>query len=514
MFEGLVRNLIELCAALFAGAVLLGVNAPLLLNLLRPAFALHCIRLAVDILVASKHRLEHGPSCPRSPFMRDYVPAGFTYEEHEVVCEDGHVLTVHRLYREEFLGTDSFTPVVLQHGVLQRGGVFLVGGRESIGVYLAERGCDVWISNARGVFPKHTSLSQDDPQFWNFCLDELAKYDFPALVKYVSDRTGRQIVYVGHSQGGATGIVGMSDQPMLASRVRLMILLAPAVLLRKQKHWVFSRILSRYTGLFELLAADRMFFPCMFWFTQYVPSPVLATVGTHFVDGVFGWKTGGWRDGWLPAVFHFTPAKTSSRLVLRWFRMLGKGGISRDHGDEPFLYSASGVPVAVFVGTKDVLVEGGPRLRAVLERAQCKIVHWSEIEAYDHMELLFAKDNTKHVCEPMLTLIRGGTPLQTSSSGGEKIAIVHDTHPPVPPPKERPAKSSYQEEFSQGKVNQFGKAVEPYHPEAQRSIKEPKTSKGQKATQTTVQLADPKKPFNPKEHYQTTYRTEIGSAKK
>ena len=37
--------------------------------------------------------------------------------------------------------------------------------------------------------------------YFNFGLDEMARHDLPAVVRYVTRVTGRKIVYVGHSLG-------------------------------------------------------------------------------------------------------------------------------------------------------------------------------------------------------------------------------------------------------------------------------------------------------------------------
>lgn len=37
-------------------------------------------------------------------------------------------------------------------------------------------------------------------KFWNYTFDDLAKYDFKALVMYVKELTGRdKVIYIGHS---------------------------------------------------------------------------------------------------------------------------------------------------------------------------------------------------------------------------------------------------------------------------------------------------------------------------
>ena len=58
---------------------------------------------------------------------------------------------------------------------------------------LAERGYDVWLGNYRGntYSRAHISLNADvDAAFWEFTWDEMAKYDLPAELNYVLEKTG------------------------------------------------------------------------------------------------------------------------------------------------------------------------------------------------------------------------------------------------------------------------------------------------------------------------------------
>ncbi len=88
------------------------------------------------------------------------------------------------------------------HGLFQSGGVFVTSGPESLAFVLAKQGYDVWLGNNRCVERKHMNLKPHQLEFWDWSLDELAKFDFPALVDYVLKVTGySKLAYIGHSQG-------------------------------------------------------------------------------------------------------------------------------------------------------------------------------------------------------------------------------------------------------------------------------------------------------------------------
>lgn len=49
---------------------------------------------------------------------------------------------------------------------------------------------------------KHVNMTTESPGFWHFSMDEMAKYDLPAVINLVRNKTGHKTVgYVGHSQG-------------------------------------------------------------------------------------------------------------------------------------------------------------------------------------------------------------------------------------------------------------------------------------------------------------------------
>jgi lysosomal acid lipase/cholesteryl ester hydrolase len=70
-------------------------------------------------------------------------------------------------------------------------------------MFLAEMGYDVWLGNTRGnkYSSKHKKFKRDEDQFWNFSIDELARYDLPDSVDYILKLTGAtSLSYIGFSQ--------------------------------------------------------------------------------------------------------------------------------------------------------------------------------------------------------------------------------------------------------------------------------------------------------------------------
>ena len=57
----------------------------------------------------------------------------------------------------------------------------------------------------------HVRLEPSSPEFWNWSFEEMAEFDLPAVLNYIKHQTGKNIHYVGHSQGGMIGIVAFQN---------------------------------------------------------------------------------------------------------------------------------------------------------------------------------------------------------------------------------------------------------------------------------------------------------------
>ncbi|XP_046665250.1 lipase 1-like isoform X2 [Homalodisca vitripennis] len=127
---------------------------------------------------------------------------GFVSQQHQVITEDGYVLTLHRIMRQS---GPRRPPVLLQHGILCSSACWVLRGtQKELAIMLVEAGYDVWLGNVRGntYCKSHLRLDNTMEKFWNYSFHEMGNYDVPAMIDYILAESGQdQLFYVGHSMG-------------------------------------------------------------------------------------------------------------------------------------------------------------------------------------------------------------------------------------------------------------------------------------------------------------------------
>ncbi|KAK4397827.1 Triacylglycerol lipase 2 [Sesamum angolense] len=207
------------------------VNPPLILGLERRSFD-HVVLL--NPAVGTKHQprsgrailADDGGVCSAIVGVQNYP-----CHEHNVTTGDGYILSLQNIPFGQSGNAAAGTrpPVLLHHGVLTDGVTWLLSPPEqSLALVLADNGFDVWVVNARGTRYSlgHTSLSSNDPAFWDWSWEELAAYDLPATFQYIYDQTSQKLHYVGHSMGTLIAFAGFS-KGQLVDKLRSAAMLCP-----------------------------------------------------------------------------------------------------------------------------------------------------------------------------------------------------------------------------------------------------------------------------------------------
>ncbi|XP_045479565.1 lipase member K-like [Harmonia axyridis] len=159
---------------------------------------------------------------------------GFDFSEYKIQTKDGHILGLFKIpSRIRSDPTKRYFPVFLQHGLLSTASNFVAVGKDSLAFTLADAGYDVWLGNYRGneYSEGHVKYTTRDNEFWDHSMDDIVKYDFPAIFEKILAETpsGGQIIYIGHSLGTSLALMYNAKYHKEAKHIfKLVILLCPA----------------------------------------------------------------------------------------------------------------------------------------------------------------------------------------------------------------------------------------------------------------------------------------------
>ena len=176
------------------------------------------------------------------------LPEDYVSFDYDVETEDGYILKIFRLGKKNSEIDKENRPVVMfQHGYRHSGDAFLLLGKESGPLVLLEMGFDVWIGNNRGsrYGRRHKTLSNQNPEFWNFTWQDMAEFDLPAIFSLINTKTKQKINYIGHSQGTTQMFAALSDKKtrkLITPFLNNFYALAPALSIKRNKLGTFSKL--------------------------------------------------------------------------------------------------------------------------------------------------------------------------------------------------------------------------------------------------------------------------------
>jgi lysosomal acid lipase/cholesteryl ester hydrolase len=130
-------------------------------------------------------------------------------ESHYCITEDGFILCLHHLCEKNNKDDTAVNkqknqiPILLIHGLMQDSESFLCCEQSSLATILMKANYDVWLGNNRGNRYSHGHLKFDyhDKEYWDYCLDDMARFDLPCMMNYIFNVThSEKIVLLGFSQ--------------------------------------------------------------------------------------------------------------------------------------------------------------------------------------------------------------------------------------------------------------------------------------------------------------------------
>nr|XP_044992290.1 lipase member K isoform X2 [Jaculus jaculus] len=304
---------------------------------------------------------------------------GYPYEKYDVVTKDGYILGIYRIpHGRGCPGPTAPKPVVyLQHGLIASAGNWICNlPNNSLAFLLADNGYDVWLGNSRGNTwsRKHLILSPTSAEYWAFSLDEMAKYDLPATINLIIEKTGQeQLYYVGHSQGTTIAFIAFSTNPELAKRIKIFFALAPVVTVK------------------------------------YTRSPMkkLTTLSRKAVKSR------------LDVYFSQAPAGTSVQNMLHWAQAVNSGQLQAfDWGNPdqnmmhfhqltPPLYNITKmeVPTAMWSGGQDVVADAKDTENLLPKVSN--LIYYKVIPHYNHMDFYLGQDAPQEIYQDLIQLMKG-----------------------------------------------------------------------------------------------------------
>ncbi|CAK87989.1 unnamed protein product (macronuclear) [Paramecium tetraurelia] len=349
---------------------------------------------------------------------------GYNLEIHQILTEDGYILTAWRLYKT--INKEYQCPIVLQHGLLDSSWSWFINNtnEQTLPYILADKGYDVWLTNNRGnkYSMGHSKIPgvQYNKQYWNFSFDDIQKYDFKAIVNHVKRASQKEkVIYIGHSQGSTQAFAYLSNNIDFQENLKCFIALGPVIYIKNSKS-VFLQFAVK-TWIFE--------------FTRLIGIPYF-----FVFDDCFNLKIGALCDmiPWIYRKFLFSitnlicgyplqnkidlkkfgfmvshePGGTSTKTLVQWMQFYRNGTFSYfDYGRSrniteygqsvPPKYNVENlcqlkIPKYFYIGSKDVIADEKD-LQKTIPLFDPSTLQIKIINDYAHLDYVWAIDAHKRL---------------------------------------------------------------------------------------------------------------------
>ncbi|KAM7047353.1 lipase member M-like isoform 1-T1 [Acridotheres tristis] len=352
---------------------------------------------------------------------------GYPSEEYEVMTEDGYIITINRIpYGTQNQGSQASRPAVfLQHGLLGDASNWVTNQpNNSLGFLLADAGFDVWMGNSRGNrwSRKHEKYSIDQDEFWAFSFDEMAKFDLPAAINFILEKTGQEkLYYIGYSQGTTIAFIAFSTMPELAQKIKLYFALAPVTAIKYAKSPA-TKLLYLPEKMLRRMLGNREFLPQTECLTRIIAPVCSHRAFARLCRSVF-FNLGGCNlknidVNRINVYIAQTSAGTSVQNIVHWSQEARSGkfqaydwGSSKKNMEKyqqttPPLYNIEEmtVPTAVWTGGQDQLAD--PKDAAILLSKIKKLSYHKKIPEWAHLDFIWGLDAPLRVYNEIIDLMQ------------------------------------------------------------------------------------------------------------
>uniref|UniRef100_A0A8C5X1Q3 Lipase n=1 Tax=Malurus cyaneus samueli TaxID=2593467 RepID=A0A8C5X1Q3_9PASS len=331
---------------------------------------------------------------------------GYPSEEYEVTTKDGYILSVNRIPAGRNARNTGQRPVVfLQHAFLGDATHWITNlPNNSLGFLLADAGCDVWLGNSRGNTwsMKHKTLKPSQKEFWQYSFDEMGKYDIPAELYFIMNKTGQKdIYYIGHSEGSTTGFIAFSTYPELAKQVKVFFALGPVTSCSHATSPLFS-LINLPEPLIKLIFGYKGTFLPSFIMPQNCVS-----VFTKFLLSL---------QSRIDTIVGHSPAGTSVQNIMHWRQLAHEDQFrAYDYGPKENMkkYNQTAppeykieeikIPTAVWSGGQDTFAD--PKDTAKLLPRITNLIYHEDFPAWGHLDFIWGLDATEKMYMKIIELI-------------------------------------------------------------------------------------------------------------
>uniref|UniRef100_A0A674K8S8 Lipase n=1 Tax=Terrapene triunguis TaxID=2587831 RepID=A0A674K8S8_9SAUR len=344
---------------------------------------------------------------------------GYPSEEYDVMTADGYILSVNRIPHGKVNADNAgniYPVVFLQHGLLADGSSWIINlATNSLGFILADAGYDVWIGNSRGNTwsRRHVNLSVHQEEFWAFSYDEMAKYDHPAVIDFIVQKTGQEkLYYVGHSEGTTTAFITFSTMPQLAQRIKMYFALAPVATLKYAQSLLTKLALlpDAVIKVFGTKEFIRQNFFADLFAAEFCSQGMLSEFCGNLMFELCGFNEKNLNMSRIYVYITHAPAGTSVQNIIHWKQVeLLKYKVPCNHYDTPPIYNVTEmqVPTAMWSGGNDWLAD--PIDVDFLLPQVTNLVYHKVIPDWNHLDFIWGLDAPERMYNEILDLMRKNT---------------------------------------------------------------------------------------------------------
>ncbi|CAH0554107.1 unnamed protein product [Brassicogethes aeneus] len=133
---------------------------------------------------------------------------GLSSTSYNVTTWDGYTIEIFRI--TPLVNTTTKGSILFFPALTRDCRSFLLQGANSLAIYYAYKGWDVWLGNPRGSeYSSNIHFTKDDDRFWDYSFHEMGTIDMPSQVDKIAEITQNSgnIYLIGHSMGTTASFV-------------------------------------------------------------------------------------------------------------------------------------------------------------------------------------------------------------------------------------------------------------------------------------------------------------------